>query len=252
MFPRLLFFSLLVLGTAVAEEGRSTPTIALREVFVDAGGRSLRISLLVFPSRDFQLRVVDNAAAGDQARFQTVAEAMVSLGGLAGCNGGFFERKPFSPVGFMISSGQRFGRFDPESWMKGLLVVHGTAATLESTEFFHDTPDITELIQSGPWLVRSGRAEPDDSRNQLARRTFIAHDAHGTWTIGACERCTLSELAVALKSAEVTAVLEIQSALNLDGGPSTGLWLKGATGNFYLPERWPVRNYVGIFPKSSP
>jgi len=230
----------------------AAPAIVKRDVSVESGDRSFRLSLLIFSAQDFQVRVFDNAAGNDKARFQTVAEAMESLGCLAGCNGGFFERKPFAPVGLMISHGQRSGRFDPESWMKGLLVVRGKVATLESTAAFTDTPDITELIQSGPWLVRAGQSETDNSRTQLAKRTFICHDSHGTWAIGASERCSLSELAAALRSAVVTTVLDIQFALNLDGGPSTGLWLRRSEGNYYLPERWPVRNYVGIVPSSSP
>ena len=251
MLRRFLILSLLIVGSAVSAEAPPTAAIALHEVTVEVAGRGLRISLLVFTARDFRIQVVDNAATNDQARFQTVEEAMVSLGGVAGCNGGFFERKPFTPVGFMVSGGQRSGRFDPDSWMKGLLVVRGTAASLESTTSFTYSPDVTELIQSGPWLVRFRQAEDDNSRTQPARRTFICHDGRGTWAIGASERCTLLELARALKRAEVTAVLDIHSALNLDGGPSTGLWLRGTTGNFYLPERWPVRNYIGIYPASS-
>ena len=249
MLRRLLVLCLLAFGSAAADE---SPAVTVREVPVESAGRSLRVSLLVFPGKDFRIRVIDNAAGDDKARFQTVAEAMKSLGCLAGCNGGFFERKPFAPVGLMISHGQRSGRFDPESWMKGLLVVRGKVATLESTAAFTDTPDITELIQSGPWLVRAGQSETDNSRTQLAKRTFICHDSHGTWAIGASERCSLSELAAALRSAVVTTVLDIQFALNLDGGPSTGLWLRRSEGNYYLPERWPVRNYVGIVPSSSP
>jgi len=252
MIRALLISTLLMIATAVVADEPSAPAIVLREVSVDSGGRSLRISLLVFPGKDFRIRVIDNAAGDDQPRFLTLGQAMEKVDSLAGCNGGFFERKPFSPVGFMISAGQRTGQFDPASWMKGLLVVRGATATLESTATFQDTPDVTELIQTGPWLVRSGLAELDDSRTQLAKRTFIGHDAHGTWVIGASERCTLRELAVALKNAEVTAVLDLQFALNFDGGPSTGLWLKGTSRNFYLPERWPVRNFVAIFPAHSP
>jgi hypothetical protein len=252
MFRRLLLFSLLFLRLAASDEAASLPAITLREISAVMAGRSLRISLLIFPGKDFRIRVIDNAGENNQARFQTLAEAAESRGFLAGCNGGFFERQPFTPVGLMVSAGRRSGRYDPESWMNGLLIVRGVIASLESTSSFTDAPDVTELIQSGPWLVRAGQAETDNSRSQVAQRTFICHDAQGNWAIGASGRCTLAELAGALKSAAVTAVLDIHSALNFDGGPSTGLWLRRASDNFYLPERWPVRNYIGIYPASRP
>jgi hypothetical protein len=165
---------------------------------------------------------------------------------VAGCNGGFFERRPFTPVGGMISEGRRLSAVDPKNWMKGLLVVRAGHATLESSEKFQDAAEVTDLLQSGTWLVRDGKSETDSSRTQIARRTFVCSNGKGTWAIGASERCTLHELATILKSAEVTAVLDIQIALNFDGGPSTGLWLRQSPDNFYLPEKWAVRNYIGV------
>ncbi len=252
MLRGLLSLSLLVLGSAAASEDRPAISPALQQVLVNSGGRSLWISLLVFPGKDFSIRVIDNAAGDDQPRFTTLAEAMQALGGVAGANGGFFNRHPFSPVGGMISGSRRASAVDPNSWMKGLLVVRAGQPALESVESFQDSADITELLQSGPWLVRAGRAESDSSRTQIAPRTFVCHDGHGTWALGASERCTLLELATLLKSTEITAVMDIQEALNFDGGPSTGLWLMRSSDTFYLPEKWPVRNYIGIFPQPTP
>jgi Phosphodiester glycosidase len=250
MLRRILVLTLLGLGPAIADEHNSSPTIGLQELLVDSSGRGLRVSLAIFASKDFVVRVIDNLAEGDQPKFTNLADAMKACRCVAGCNGGFFERHPFSSVGLMISDGQRFGRFDPASWMKGLVVVRGGRATLESAESFQDSPGITELIQTGPWLVQAGRSESDSSRTQLARRTFICHNGHGLWAIGASDPCTLHELAKLLKGPEISAVLEVQSALNFDGGPSTGLWVEGSSDNFYLPERWPVRNYLGIAPRA--
>jgi uncharacterized protein YigE (DUF2233 family) len=252
MLRRCLILSLLVAGLATAGETTAEPAIILREVSGVTGGRGLRLSLLIFSARDFRLRVIDNASPSGTARFPRLADAMTSLGALAGCNGGFFNRNPFEPVGLMVSDGKRVGPLDPESWMKGLLVVRNSVPSLETTASFLDEPHVTDAIQSGPWLVRSGLSETDNSRRQVAVRTFICHDARGTWAIGSSEVCTLAELAAALKSPRVTAVLDIQFALNLDGGPSTGLWLRQPTGNFHLPDRWPDRNYLGLFPRTVP
>ena len=197
------------------------------------------------------MRVIDNAEANDSTRFLNLASAMESNGCVAGCNGGFFIRKPFAPVGGMISESRQTSVVDSSSWMKGLFVVQNGQPALMPTDSFQPKTDITDLLQSGTWLVRAGQSEIDSSRPQVARRTFICHDGKGVWAIGASERCTLLELATILKSPETTTILDIQEALNFDGGPSTGLWLKRDTGNFYLPEKWPVRNYIGISPRST-
>lgn len=231
-----------------ADEPKQSPGIMLKEVSVTQAAGQTSVTLVVFSEREFTIRVIDNAGKNDAAKFPTLAKAMEFHNCIAGCNGGFFDRHPFSPVGGMISAGRRTSAVDPNIWMKGLLVVRGGHPTLELSESFQDKPEVTELLQSGTWLVRAGVSETDSSRNQIARRTFICHDGKGTWAIGASERCTLHELATILKSPEVTAILNIQEALNFDGGPSTGLWLKQATSNFYLPEKWAVRNFIGIFP----
>lgn len=231
----------------------STSAVVLHELQVTSGDREITLSLVVFNVEKFRLGVVDNATAAGTAKFKSLAEAMGSVGAIAGCNGGFFQRSPFAPVGVMISSGQRSGPFDPASWMKGALVLRsGGIASLEPIESFRDTPDIIDLIQSGPWLVRDGRSESDDSRKQVARRTFLCRAQGTTWAIGNSSRCTLLELANALKSNAVTAVIDIREALNFDGGPSSGLWMKRSPADFYLTERWPVRNFICIMPEKVP
>lgn len=239
----------LVVGDGQADE--STAIIPLQQVSVDAGGRKVLLRLAVFSSRNFSIRIIDNVAPGDQCKFATLVGVMEEFGGAAGCNGGFFERHPFHPVGLMRSDGRQTGTLDRTSWMKGLLVLRGNEAALESTVTFEDASTITQLLQAGPWLVQGGKAA-DNKQGPLSRRTFICYDGRGNWALGASDPCSLGELAALLRDPAVTAIIDIQDALNMDGGPSTGLWIKGAQDNFYLPERWTVANYLGVFPRPKP
>ena len=251
---KLLSFALLLcsLGNCcLAEEIKAEPSPRLHKVVAEQNGRKITITFVIFSDKDFLIHVIDNAEANDAAKFLNLASAMESNGCVAGCNGGFFNRKPFDPIGGMISAGQQTSAIDLNSWMKGLLVVRSGQPALIATDSFQPTPDTTDLLQSGTWLVRAGQPETDSSRTQMARRTFICHNGKGVWAIGVSERCTLLELATILKSPEITTVLDIQEALNFDGGPSTGLWLKQSPENFYLPEKWAVRNYIGIVPRST-
>jgi len=248
--PRFYAMLVLISVQCLSAEAKEAPNIQLNEVSVALPSREVALSLVVFTTKDFTVRVIDNSSEKDASKYPDLATAMTENGCVAGCNGGFFSRKPFAPVGGMISNGITVSRVNRHTWMKGLLVVRQGQPALELVDAFDSNTGITELLQSGTWLVREGKSETDNSRDKIARRTFIGHDAYGRWFLGASSPCTLHELAAALRAPEVHAVIDVQSALNLDGGPSTGLWLKQSPEDYYLQELWPDRNYVGIVPRS--
>jgi len=234
---------------AFAADADSEIGVRLHDIRISHNGRTIRLSLAIFDEKKFSIRIVDNAAPGDQPRFASLAIAMDQLGCVAGCNGGFFTRHPFDPFGLMISEGREFGTFDPASWMNGLLIIRDGKTTLEPCSSLKGKSGITGLLQAGPWLIRQGTPEPNLDKDRYASRTFVCRNDHGIWAIGASDPCTPQELASLLTSAVVKDAIEIQQALNLDGGPSTGLWLKQSPANFYVREGWPVRNYVGVVPR---
>ena len=249
---RVVALLLMLTGARLAVFAQPATVLPVRSVAIQAEGRSTRLWLTFFTEDKFSIRIIDNAGPGDSARYQTMDVPLRTGGAVAGVNGGFFNRTPFEPVGLMISEKKHVGRLDPDSWMKGLLVVRSTRFALESvTSFKADDPDITGAIQSGPWLVREGLAETDNSRGQPAARTFIGHDGKGRWFLGVSNDCSLHHLAGFLRSNEVRAVIDVQWALNLDGGPSTGLWVRGAQRDFYRQEKSTVRNYLAVVPRAS-
>ncbi len=249
-FALFLLLAATALDLSAQSSAQPATTLPVRSVAVQAEGRSARLWLTLFTEDKFSIRVIDNAAPGDQARYQTMDVPLRAGGAVAGANGGFFNRTPFEPVGLMISEGRLIGRFDPQSWMKGILVVRGTKLAFEAAETFKtdEVGTISGAIQSGPWLVREGRAETDNSRGTPAPRTFIGHDGKGRWFLGVSTDCSLHHLATFLRSDEVRAVIDVQSALNLDGGPSTGLWVRRAQRDFYRQEKSAVRNYLAVVP----
>jgi len=116
--------------------------------------------------------------------------------------------------------------------------------SLETIEGFKSGDgEVTQLLQSGPWLVRAGAAEKDNN-NLQAPRTFVGTDGKGVWFIGVTDDCTLQEISDFLGSDQLRVVVGVRDALNLDGGPSTGLWVKDS--RFYQREKWTVQNYLGV------
>jgi exopolysaccharide biosynthesis protein len=243
---------LMAISGQAAEAKSAAAAVALHTARLATGVRDVSVTLAVFAEQDFRIRVIDNPGEYKNGKYSTLSAAMNATGCVAGCNGSYFEQIPFAPVGLMISEGVRIGRCNQDTWMKALLVIRGNRPALESSASFQDSPDITDAVQAGPWLVRKGVAESDNNKQRVARRTFICRDLHGQWALGVSDPCSLQELSLLLKSPEITAILDIQEAMNFDGGPSTGLWCKQEAGSFYQQERWTVRNYIGISPRSAP
>ncbi len=141
-------------------------------------------------------------------------------------NGGYFTPEN-EATGLLISQGQSWGV--PFEDFAGMFAV--TADEQVSVRWLRERPydpgePLSEAIQSFPVLVKPGGvmgfpADADDGTP--ARRTVVAQDRSGNILIIVAPRGYLSlhKLAVFLADSD----LEIDVALNLDGGRSTGLWL---------------------------
>lgn len=100
-----------------------------------------------------------------------------------------------------------------------------------------DERGISELVQCSPVFVLEGKevySMPDDTL--VNARTFVACDGKGHWLIGTAKKMTLSALAAALVSNSVINEIRIKDAMNLDGGPSTGLRTRQAGKGVYVTE----------------
>ena len=142
-------------------------------------------------------------------------------------NGGYFTPE-YAATGLLISDGQTWGAVYGD--FAGLFAV--TADEQVSVRWLRDRPydpvePLTQGVMSFPVLVKPGGmmgfpADADDGMS--ARRTVVAQDFEGRILFIAAPRGHLSlhEMAVFLAASD----LGIDEALNLDGGPSTGLWLQ--------------------------
>lgn len=141
-------------------------------------------------------------------------------------NAGFFT-EDMQATGLIIADGKSFGR--TYRGFGGMLSVRGGVPRLQwlAQEPYAVDGQITQAVQSFPMLVVDGRIVdgiPDNgSRN---RRSFVAMDTAGRVLLGVCFSpvWTLTDLARFLQA---DARLDISAALNLDGGGSTGMWVRG-------------------------
>lgn len=142
-------------------------------------------------------------------------------------NAGYFTPE-YVVTGLLISNGARHG-LSYEDYAGMFAVTDGgevsvrwlRASPLETTE------TLREAVQCFPVLVKPGGvmgfpADADDGR--ASRRTVVAQDHSGRilWLIAPRGYFSLHTLAVWLTESD----LDIDIALNLDGGTSSGLWTR--------------------------
>jgi uncharacterized protein YigE (DUF2233 family) len=152
----------------------------------------------------------------------------VETGALIVLNGGYFreEAGKLIPTGLIVVEGQAQGQsYDTFAGMLAVTTEGPELRWLEQTPYDPQEPLLAGL-QSFPLLVKPGGelgfpAEHEDNRR--ARRTVIGQDRAGRLLFLVADRgyFSLHQLSLYLVNSD----LDLDIALNLDGGPSSGLLL---------------------------
>ena len=217
-----------------------------------SGPTKVEMKLVFFDERHCLMRVVSNADSKTAKPLDEIGRVQQAV---AVCNGGYFHAGgDFGPAGLEISSGSRTDQFRADGgWVGALMVLKGKASLILENEF-QDTPDISDFVQCSPWLIDKDRIAPvlltgQDVRNH---RSFIMTDGAGRWAMGVCKGVGLLELARILQTPSIITEIKVQRALNLDGGPSTGLWCRSEDGReLFEKPGWAVRNAIVVVPRDS-
>jgi uncharacterized protein YigE (DUF2233 family) len=167
---------------------------------------------------------------------------------LAAINGGFFTSE-YRTTALIISDGIAKGS-SYEGFGGMLAVARDGSIWLQP---LHDQPydaskPIVQAMQSFPMLVFPGGAPTSfDDNGQRARRTAVAIDRAGRLLliVSPTSDLTLHELADWLRQSD----LEIERALNLDGGPSTGLYLNDGAASEQIDSLGPLPIVLLVEPK---
>ncbi|HUV89478.1 MAG TPA: phosphodiester glycosidase family protein [Anaerolineae bacterium] len=202
------------------------PGVEVRQVLVETGTAVERLAIVRLDPATVRFRV-----HYDPVVPRTVSGWAEHLQPLLVVNGGYFTPEN-ETTGLLISEGRAWGT--PYEEFAGMFAVSPSPAGAEvvSVRWLRDWPydpaePLLEGLQSFPVLVKPGGvmgfpADADDGRP--ARRSVVAQDLQGRILIIVAPRGYLSlhELARFLAESD----LDLNVALNLDGGFSTGLWLR--------------------------
>lgn len=155
------------------------------------------------------------------------------VGAVAAINGGFFGEQ-LESMALVISGGTASGTSYQDFGGMFAVDAAGTVSLRHLAEQPYDASEpLVEALQGWPMLITSGAvAYTSIEGSEPARRSVIAMDRHGHVLLIACASSsfTLPGLATWLLESD----LEIEQALNLDGGSSTSLYLASGTRHEYI------------------
>jgi exopolysaccharide biosynthesis protein len=201
------------------------------------------LDLALLSTKSATLRVIDNPAGEDN-----LAAVMRRENCLAGVNGGYFDPED-KPVGLLISDGKVIAPLRKARLLSGVMIVSNGRIQLLRVAEYSSKRRATAALQCGPFLVDRGQPVPGLNDTRPARRTFIVTGGSDRAAIGSCSDMTLAQLGKILVTPGGAPDLNVQRALNLDGGSSSAFWFAGQRGPFSISEQKTVRDFVAVVPK---
>ena len=202
---------------------------------------------LTFDSRTHRLQVIDQPS-GPGSLYPTAQDLAEKTNALLAINAGFFTPQG-TPLGLVISSGKSSGSWNSTSSLGSGLYRETPSGTPSITRRSSQNriSGARELLQAGPLLLENGSPISGLEATKTASRSIILTDGKSHWWIGITSPTTLASLTAALGE-NSPCPWQPRTALNLDGGRSTDLFISGKISGTPLNRRTflnrPVRNFL--------
>ena len=216
------------------------PGVEYRELKIDQGDRSDRLRIARIDPVQTRLRVLYDP---DQPR--RVSEWLSESNALVAVNGNFFDPQNHA-LGLVIQDGQRRDGVVYEGF-GGMFAVSGDEVRVRwnVTEPYNGEP-LTYALQNFPMLVLPG-GTPNldiDDNGRRSLRTAVGQDRSGriVFVVSPGPTFTLTEFGQWLAASD----LDLDVALNLDGGTSSGLVLRSENRNLGIDSWVQVPNVIVV------
>jgi len=223
--------------------GEPAPHVELIETHCVNGNQTARVTALCFNDKNHTLRVIDSPSPGHA----TLANTLTHAKAVGGVNGGYFH-KDYRPVGLVISDGKTLHGFEKAKLLSGLVGVgqDGLVSILRSGDYLPAKSQFFQALQCGPMLVENDQLVQGLNDERIARRTIVGKGTRGETALIYISSVTLADAARILALPAILDTWKPKTAINLDGGSSSGLWAENGTS---LAEIVRVRNFLAIVPR---
>jgi exopolysaccharide biosynthesis protein len=229
--------------TLAESEPKPAPEgLTFREARIADGSTEATLYQVAFAPKTHAFAVMDNPDGAFD-----LGSACAKRGALAGVNGGYFLPDR-TPLGLVIRQGAQIHPLERGKLISGIVSVSASAVAIQRAAAFKLSPAVREALQAGPFLIEGGKKIAGLNATKGAARTVVFQDAKGRAGCIVCKSVSLAEMAEVLATPALFPEAKIVRALNLDGGSSTALWVRG-TPPFYQREWKSVRNYLAIVPR---
>jgi hypothetical protein len=187
---------------------------------------------------------------GYDTRGKTLDSWQLDTGAAAVVNGGYFQKEDdvYLPAGLIVVGGKAIG--NSYGSFAGMLAVGKTVTELRwlAVQPYDPREPLLAAIQSFPVLIKPDGQIGFSLANEdylQARRTVVGQDRGGriVFLVASVGAFTLHQLSVYLHDSD----LDLKIAMNLDGGPSSGMLI--ANPREIIPARYPLPVVVMINPR---
>jgi uncharacterized protein YigE (DUF2233 family) len=216
----------------------AAPGVEVRHIRLGAQGTTTVILARLDPTQ-VRFRVLYTPGAPKRvAQWAAQNQALLVI------NASFFTREDRATA-LVVSDGER--REQSYRGFGGMFAVAGEQIWIQSLreEPFNPEQALDQAVQTFPILIRPGGILNDQVDDlALAPRTAIALDRAGRVVAVVAPRAvfTLRGLAAFLADSD----LDLDAALNLDGGTSTGMWLAAGETRINLDSLAPVPSVIAV------
>lgn len=184
---------------------------------------------------------------------KSLDELAISEKAIVAINGGFYTRN-FQPAGLFIQNNITLRKLSKERLLATCVKVNGDKLLLETQR--ENCLDAANAMQTGPLLINDGKEDEAIKLLQQRaaklktffdanRRTVLAQANDHKLVVITTSPCSLADLTQILKDYPSTfGVNRIITAINLDGGSSTGMYIRFNADPFYFSELKNVKTFI--------
>jgi len=212
----------------------------------DAGGSGVTFHVVTIPADGLSAALWFNEPGTTEEDAAGIVDVAEQTGAQVVINGGYFD-EDFAPAGLAVRGGVELSPASDQAALSGFVSI-SESGQVRLSPSSDGMPAGQTILQSGPFLIDPGGTmgiRSDDGRRQRRSVIALGGEAGDTLVLILADAVSLYTLArLMFDHPSWFGVSSIDSALNLDGGPSSTLYIDVVPGQEVVPAHGPVQNFI--------